>query len=93
MSTVVTQSFVLNVTGLLDPTLKCIDNFDKGDKVLHPTSALSKSAKKQLSKVSNVLKVNSKDTRTTSGASIVNFEHKFGIYLQFVLLLLLNSNK
>ena len=46
MSTVVTQSFVLNVTGLLDPTLKCIDKFDKGDKVLHPASALSKSAKK-----------------------------------------------
>ena len=34
------------------------------------------------SNMSNMFKVNNKDTRTTSGASIVNFEH----ILQFILL-------
>ena len=40
--------------------------------------------------MSDIFKVNSKDTRTTSGASSVNFEH----ILHFILLLiLLNLNK
>ena len=34
--------------------------------------------------VSNVFKVNSKDTRTTSGASVVNFKHRS----HFILLLI-----
>ena len=40
--------------------------------------------------VSDTFKVNNKDTRTTSGASIVNFEHVPHFIL---LILLLNSNK
>ena len=32
--------------------------------------------------MSNIFKVNNKDTKTTSGASLVNFEH----ILQFILL-------
>ena len=40
--------------------------------------------------VSNIFKVNNKDTRTTSGASVVNFEHISHFTLQ---LILLNSNK
>ena len=40
--------------------------------------------------MSNIFKVNNKDTRTTSGASVVNFEH---ISHFILLLLLLNSNK
>ena len=38
----------------------------------------------------HIFKVNNKDTRTTSGASIVNFEHIFRCML---LLILLNFNK
>ena len=36
-----------------------------------------------------IFKVNNKDTRMTSGACIVNFEH----VLSFILLILLNLNK
>ena len=36
-----------------------------------------------------IFKVNNKDTRMMSGASIVNFEH----VLSFILLILLNLNK
>ena len=54
----------------------------------------SKSAKKNKKRhwnnMSNIFKVNNKDTRTTTGASIVNFEH---IYPFILLLLLVNSNK
>ena len=50
----------------------------------------SKSAKKQSKNVPNIFKVNYKDTKMTSGVSIVNFEH----ILHFVLLLILvNSSK
>ena len=43
--------------------------------------------KKHWNNMSNMLKINSKDTRATSGACIVNFDH----ILQFILpLLLLN---
>ena len=49
-----------------------------------------KVSKKQWKNASNMLKVNNKYTRSTSGVSIVSFEH----ILQFILqLLLLNSNK
>ena len=40
--------------------------------------------------VSDIFKVNNKDTRTTSGASNVNFEH---VPYFILLILLLNSNK
>ena len=40
--------------------------------------------------MSNIFKVNIKDTRTMSDASIVNFEHILHI---IILSLLLNSNK
>ena len=86
--TVVTESFVLNVTGFLDPTLKCID-LDQGNKLLHLPITCSKSAKNTLEHVT----VNNTDTRTTSGASIVNFEHILLFILQLMLLNLNKSNK
>ena len=49
-----------------------------------------KFSKKHWNNMSNMFKVNSKYTRTTSGVFILNFEH----ILQFILLLLLlNLNK
>ena len=47
--TVVTDSFVLNVTGLLDPTLKGVDKFKLrcsrySNKVFYPVFTCSKSA-------------------------------------------------
>ena len=42
-----------------------------------------------MSNLFKVFKVNNKDTRMGSGASVVDYEH----ILQFILMLLLNSNK
>ena len=46
--TVVTKSFILHVTGLLDLTLKSIVNLSQGNKVFHLPFAFSKSAGKTL---------------------------------------------
>ena len=65
-------------------------NLDYGIKVFHPAFTCSNSAKRNIRNRSNILKVYNKDTRTTSCASIVNFEHD----LHFILvLLLLNLDK
>ena len=75
---IVTVSFVLYVTGLLDPTPKCI----------YTAFTYSRSAK--IEKRANIFKVNSKDIRTICVASIVKFEHISHFILQ---LLLLNLDK
>ena len=46
MLAVVTLSFISNVAGLLDLTLKHIDNLDYGNKTFHTLFACSKLAKK-----------------------------------------------
>ena len=89
--TVATESFALNVTGFPDMTLENI-YLDQGNKIFHPAFTCSNSAKKtkKTRNMSNIFKVNNnKDTSTMSVASIVNFEH----ILQFILMLLINSNK
>ena len=45
---------------------------------------------KKTNTVSNIFKVNNKNTKKISGASIVNFEHIFHV---IVLIILLNLNK
>ena len=75
------------MTGSLDPNMKCIDKF----RFRPSTIFIFKVSKKiHLSNMSNIFTVNNKDTRTTSGVSVVNFEHT----LHYILLLtLLNLNK
>ena len=74
-----TESFILNITWLLDPTLTYIDKLR-----LRQKSILSRIS------IYKVSKFNNKDTRTICGGSIFNSEH----ILHFILLLLLlNSNK
>ena len=69
--TVVTWSFVLNVTWFLDLTLKCI-NLYQCNIVFHLPLTCSKSAKNTLEQH---VTVNNKDTRIKFVTSIVNFEH------------------
>ena len=79
---VFTESFVLN------PTLKHIGQFR-----LHVQNQQKKNTSTTCqiySKLSNIFKVNNKDTRTMSGAFVVKFEN---ISHYILLLLLLNSNK
>ena len=56
------QTFAFNVTWLLHPTLKHTDKFR------------SNSVKSNRN-MSNMFKVNNKDTKTMPGAAAVNFEH------------------
>ena len=78
---VFTESFVLN------PTLKHIDKFR-----LHVQNQQKNTSTtcQIYSQLSNIFRVNNKDTRTMSGASVVKFEN---ISHYILLLLLLNSNK
>ena len=100
--TVVTKSFILNVTGLLGLTLKhrwteikttkySIQHFHVQNQQKNPKSSNNNSNNKKnnMRNVSNMFKVSNIDTRTFL-ASIVNFEH---ISHFILLLLLLNSNK
>ena len=65
----VTQSFILNVTGLLDPTLKCIDKF-----TLMPFTC-SKSAKNTRS----TCQINSKLTiKTPEGRLVLLLSYGLG---------------
>ena len=70
------------MTGLLDPTLKCID-LDQGNRVFHLPLTYSKSAKKTKTLAQHVT-VNNKDTRTTFVVSIVNLEHILLFILKFI---------
>ena len=68
------------MTGLLDPTLKHTDEFRlRQQNVLSGICMFkvskAKKKKKKVRNMSNIFKVNNKDTRTTSGASITIFEH------------------
>ena len=78
------------VTQLLNPTLKCIDNFRLRQLSIPSAIYMFKVSKKQQSNILNTFKVNNKYTRTASDASFVNFEHLSHIIL---LLILLNLNK
>ena len=81
--TVTTKSFVLDVTGLLGPTLKHIHKiYIKAIEYLIPHLHIQ-TQQINTKNTSNILKFNNKDTRKTSGSSIVNFEH----ISQFILLL------
>ena len=68
--------------------LRNIDKFKLRQQSISFAIYMFKGSKKN--NVSDIFKVNNKDTRTTSGASIVNFEHVPHFIL---LILLLNSNK
>ena len=85
--TVVTLSFVLNVTGLLDRTLKLIDEFRlRQSKVFYlPFRSLDQHVNK-----TNIFKVSNEDTRTICSASIANFQQ---ISHFFLLSILLNLHK
>ena len=68
----VTQSFILNVTGLLDPTLKCIDKF-----ILMPFT-YSKSAKNTRS----TCQINSKLTiKTPEGRLVLLLSYGLGKFV------------
>ena len=72
--TVATDSFVLNVIGLLDSTLNSINKLRlRKESILFSIYLLKVSKKKHENIVSKIFKVNNKETRTISGASIVNF--------------------
>ena len=75
LETFVTECFVLNVTGFLD----LIKTTKYSIRHLHVQTQQENTRTK-----SSVFKVNNKDTRMTSVASIVNFEH----ILHFILVLL-----
>ena len=70
-----TWHFVLNVTELLDLTLKCINEFRLRQYSNPSAIYMFKVSKKILQQCVKYMKVNSKDTGTMYGASIVNFEH------------------
>ena len=70
---VVIESFFLNMEGLLNLTLKHIDNFKA---IKHSIWQLHVQAlQTKTPETSNIVKVNDENTRTTSGSSIVNFEN------------------
>ena len=88
--TVSIVSFVLNVTQLLDPTLECIDKFRFRQQSVPSIIYMFRVSKKHWNNMSNIFKVNNKDTRLTADVSIAYFEH----ILHFIpLLILLNLNK
>ena len=72
---VLTWRFVVNVTELLDLTLKCINEFRLRQYSNPSAIYMFKVSKKTLQQCVKYMKVNSKDTGTMYGASIVNFEH------------------
>ena len=86
-NTFVTQSFILNVTGLLDPTLKHIGNFNLRQIIPFAFFMFKASKKNKHPHTRTTCQIYSKlkAAEWTSGASIVNFEH----ILHFILLLLL----
>ena len=75
------EFIALNVTVFLDITLKFI-NLDQGNKVQGNPSAITILKDKKINTLEQCVTVNHKDTRTTSGASIVNFEHNLLFILQ-----------
>ena len=75
------EFIALNVTVFLDITLKFI-NLDQGNKDQGNPSAITILKDKKINTLEQCVTVNHKDTRTTSGASIVNFEHNLLFILQ-----------
>ena len=63
-------------------------NLDEGNKVFHLPFTFKVSTK-TLNNMSNIFKVNNKDTRTTSDVSVINFEH----ILHFIIIIIVEFNQ
>ena len=87
--TVLTSSFIWNVAGHLDPTLKHIDKIRLRQLSISSCICMFKLSKSTRN-LSNIFQVYNKDTSTTPSASVVNYEHISHVVL---LLLLVNSTK